>query len=820
MCLINVSELSRKKYVTEDENCCMEKGHVEIVGKLNCRNGTGLKLVKKMNIFYNNSASQNIQNEIIENLVEIASYYRKNANNSAPPLYESLSNSTENKQEKCQRDIEQLILNTLLLYTKQKQYIIDKIYYNCFNNLDNPAQNSYCDKKINVSMGLEKDSIANKPQSITNHSENKLSNYNRRRSSIVSSVINDLDANNYILGHTNNESLKEFMTEHDTNISTTNSNESSVFSISGDSTNGLTENNYAPTLITESSSSCRNTDKSIYFLNSKPTNKLSYFNSIDEELDFNFQPKKLNIQYEKALNTDPRVIVLPSVMCKSPSEDSQRHRDIRRLLSAEMNADQINEPRDNHPEFDYNSSECESEDDSISDSNGLLRVNSRFVENSPRSEEQNLVLTGKDFLLRGFVNIKNNSKLPCLLCNNVKIMLCGYKLSYDHCVLNSSVDSSQIFENLSVITESVNGLRVTKPFIKKEVNLLKDQDYCIILDEKTLKFEILIDSREFPSTLNCKYGKIEYRLECYINAVNISNVILNEKIVIIKSLEPSMSNLINQNDSILKQNNPLTVYNKFLEHSQWKVRHKYFDFDKEPLSQLIDEDEYLDGSHWERLALKYPNLVIPDSTIKCLSESKILYDVFLPSKTIVFNEPFEFYFKIALTPQCVNDWNIIDCTLCLEQHYCFPYTTKLNKKGERYKTDRMKYKKVFLYPLLTQKHSIHDKVKSVCFSDAVVKSDLAIYDSVFKDSKDVDITDTLDKIVPHYDELNTLYPDSNKIIKNIINVSHKLKINFTVECLPTSLNKHRLKKQFSMSLPVFLITSYTLSTMTLPTYEK
>lgn len=79
---------------------------------------------------------------------------------------------------------------------------------------------------------------------------------------------------------------------------------------------------------------------------------------------------------------------------------------------------------------------------------------------------------------------------------------------------------------------------------------------------------------------------------------------------------------------------------------------------------------------------------------------------------------------------------------------------------------------------------------------------------------------TMDNIIPHYDELNTLKPEVNKEIKRLISVTHKLRINIGLECDRSAVEKKgvKLKKQFSMSLPVYVITSSMYSTMILPEY--
>ena len=834
MCAIQITDLKKSAFVVDNNNSYLDTGHLDIVGKLNqSTNSTSSKIIKKINIFKNetNPPPPNFHIDIKENLQKIASYYEQfNKSTSSLPLYKDIDQEVENKNK---ADIEQLISNTFLLAKNEKQFVIDKFFYNCFNNIENPIMNNYSDKKISVSMNLKKDTdLLERKCSISGNSDvQSTRNYNERRSSIVSSVINDLNTNHLTVNQNNNELLKSFMMNHDENISINDSNASSVLTSDTDDVTRITEHGYSsPTILSDNNSSHKTAFKNNFALNSRPSSKSSNNGSLTKHSFYNHKPLDLNLKYETALNSDPRVIILPSIMCKSPSEDSQRHRDMRRLISDEYNMTQsseISNDNDNNNNnssiISSNSSDYDFDQANLSpESNGILRVNSRFGENNALEEESNFVLTGKSHLLRGSINIKNKHRLPCLLLNNIKVMLCGYKLSYEHLILNDKLPQSSMNESFSAKPESINGLRITKPFIKKEVDLLDEKGYTVILNEKTFSFEILIDSREFPANFSCAYGKIEYRLECYINAINVGNIIVNDKVVIIKSLEPSMSNLIDQNDSVLKKDNPLTVCNKFLEGYQWRARCKHFDYKKESLTSLINEDDYLNSFNWERMMLQNPNLEVPEDIVKQLETPKLLYDVFLPSKTIIFNEPFQFYFKLKATEQCVNDWNVTECVLALEQHYCFPRTTKLNEKGEKCRTDTMKYKKVFLYQLLSEKYSLKQKIKTVCFDNVKVESDLAIYDSVFTEHKETDPVDFMNKIVPHYDELNTLYPETNKMMKGLLNISHKLKIIFTIEtiCHSNEKGNQRLKKQFSMSLPIFLITSYTLSTMTLPEYEE
>ncbi|OBA27316.1 hypothetical protein HANVADRAFT_52349 [Hanseniaspora valbyensis NRRL Y-1626] len=797
MCVIQITDLKKSAYVVDNNNSYLDTGHLDVVGKLNqSTNSTRSKIIKKINIFKKETKppSPNFHIDIKENLQKIASYYEQyNKSTSSLPLYIDIDQEVETKNK---ADIEQLISNTFLLAKNEKQFVIDKFFYNCFNNIENPIMNSYSDKNISVSMNLMQDTdLLERKCSVSGASNVQSSrNYNERRSSIVSSVINDLNTNDLTVNQNNNELLKYFMMNHDENISINDSNASSVLTSDTDDVTRITEHGYSsPTILSDNNSSHKTAFKNNFASNSRPSSKSSNNRSLTKYSFYNHKPLELNLKYETALNSDPRVITLPSIMCKSPSEDSQRHRDMRRLISDEYNMTQSSETSNdndnnnsgiiisssNNSDYDFDQGNLSSE------SNGILRVNSRFGENNALEEESNFSLTGKSHLLRGSINIKNKHKLPCLLVNNIKVMLCGYKLSYEHLILNDKLPQSSINESFSAKPESINGLRITKPFIKKEVDLLDEKGYTVILNEKTFSIEILIDSREFPANFSCAYGKIEYRLECYINAINVGNIIVNDKIVIIKSLEPSMSNLIDQNDSVFKKDNQLTVCNKILEGYQWRAR-------------------------------------LPEDIVKQLETPKLLYDVFLPSKTIIFNEPFQFYFKLKPTEACINDWNVTECILCLEQHYCFPRTTKVNEKGEKCKTDTMKYKKVFLYQLLSEKYSLEQKIKTVCFDNVKVESDLAIYDSVFTEHKEPDPVDFMNKIVPHYDELNTLYPETNKMMKGLLNISHKLKIIFSIETICHSKEKgnQRLKKQFSMSLPIFLITSYTLSTMTLPEYEE
>ena len=76
--------------------------------------------------------------------------------------------------------------------------------------------------------------------------------------------------------------------------------------------------------------------------------------------------------------------------------------------------------------------------------------------------------------------------------------------------------------------------------------------------------------------------------------------------------------------------------------------------------------------------------------------------------------------------------------------------------------------------------------------------------------------------MPHYDELNTLKPEVNDEIQNMISVSHKLRIGISMESDRSEVEEKgvKLKKQFSMSIPVYVITSSMHSTMILPEYIK
>ncbi|XBW34868.1 hypothetical protein QEN19_000435 [Hanseniaspora menglaensis] len=820
MSVINFVNLNKKSYICDENNPSEVEGELEIVGKLRSNSSNaGTKIIKKFNFFKGgNSIHEKNNTEILENLKNIASYYQTIELPSSLPLYSDVVSSSDFKFQKEQRNIDQLISNTFLLANKENQRIISKLYYNSFNYVDNPVTTSFSDKKIKVLMSLSDDS-----RLVEQRKNSSLLNttYNSRRSSIVSSVINDLqaDINKSLL--CSDLSLKQSMCDQGQYLKI--SRNSSLSSNESASIKKLTANHY-----------------NVINTKSEPKNQYGEYNNCtfstleqkpqvsETKLSMNspalnFKNQKLNIEYETALNTDPSVVVLPSVVCKNPSEDGQRHRDLRRLSLAKTISTQANEIEivniDNNG---FTNSDTESDmDDTDLENNGLLRINSLFSENASVTSNSDLKLTGKKHLLRGSVTIENTFNLPCLLINNFKVMLCGYKLQYDHFVLQGALEKDIIYENIIAETESLNGLRITKPFIKKEVNFLQDRNYTIVVNKKTFEFEILIDSREFPSTLNCQFGKIEYRLECYINAINIGNIILNNKIVIIKSLEPSMSNLINQNDSVLRHNSFLTVFNKVLEGHQWKIRYKQFNYKKESLSLLLSEDEYLDSSSWEKMLLKDSSIIVQPKIMEQLQKPKLLYDLFLVSKTIVLNEPFEFYFKIKHSDNCVNDWNITECSMILEQHYVFPYTSKLDENHKKCKSHKMKYKKVFSYTLVSRKYDTKSKTKDIYIPDLKVQSDLAIYDSVFHNHQDVGNNHLLDRIVPHYDELNTLYPETNKLMKNIISISHRIKINFSVETKVVSgLKEKRLKKQFSISLPVFLITSYTLSTMTLPLYEE
>lgn len=308
--------------------------------------------------------------------------------------------------------------------------------------------------------------------------------------------------------------------------------------------------------------------------------------------------------------------------------------------------------------------------------------------------------------------------------------------------------------------------------------------------------------------------------------MNIGNVVLTDRVVILKTLEPEVCNLIDQNDCVYKLNNALNVNNKRSVDSgqTYKLRYKDMDHFGFNIKNLIEEDDYVKKDPLKKYIKEHcKDLQEANYLTDELRQPKLFYDIFLSSKTIILNEPFQIYFSIKKALNCKNDWFITECSLTLEQQYCFPYTKKIvNKDYENATINKKKYKKIFVHSILQTKPKLSEKKESVLIAEAEVKSDLAIYDGIFEEHKEHIKKNNADSIMPHYDELNILKPEVNDEIQNLISVSHKLRISITVECDRSGVESKgvKLKKQFSLSIPVYVITSSMFSTMILPEYIK
>jgi hypothetical protein len=771
-------------------------GSLIIFGSLNDLNeNVGPKIMKKVSSLKTSFTNKiKPQKELASNLDKIKANYKE----SKPPSYENTSGF------ELQNDMSQAILNTLLISKKLKEVSIEKVIYNAFNHYANPTCTRFKNKECDIELQLlnhtndpntRNHSVVSKSSIDTvfskrNHA-NSISSYTKRKSSIVTSVIEELN------------SMKQLLADDTKTLNSANSANDSK-------NNNLFVDKYLNTTIFESPETSENR-----------LDLPDGSSPLDTDLEIS-NHKTLNDEYEVALNKNPNVILFPTVNCKNPSSNNQFLQSIRRLsqMSSDENANFIED--ESYPDNEDND-----------ESTALVREQSRYSDVSDNdtreidnSKNEITLLKNKKSILKGKIKIKDPHSSHALLFSNLKVKLCGYKLIYDHSVLIDDSDNVvKKYNNLSPDTESVRGLRITKPFVTKEIDILTNHDGVLcVLDEKDIFFEYVLDSTEFPSTLDCQYGKIEYRLELYSNIVNVGNVILTENVTILKTLEPKVCNLIDQNDSVYKLNNSLNVNNKrSTDNGQiYKLRYKdlqQFGFN---IQSLVDEDEYLKKEHLFNYMKEHQScLKNADYLESELRQPKIFYDIFLSSKTIIMNEPFQFYFAIKKALHCKNRWFITECTLTLEQHYCFPYTKEVyNKDYEHSKIDKKKYKKIFVHSVCELKPKLKEEKESVLIEDAVISSDLAFYNGLFDEYKDYYKKNTMDNIIPHYDELNTLKPEVNKEIKRLISVTHKLRINIGLECDRSAVEKKgvKLKKQFSMSLPVYVITSSMYSTMILPEY--
>lgn len=785
-------------YHSLNKDCILENnddGSLIIFGSLNdLDENVGPKIMKKVSSLKTSLTNKiKPQKELALNLNKLKTNYIK----SKPPNYENISHF------ELQNDMNQIIMNTLMMSKKLNEAPIEKIIYNAFNHYANPTCTRFKNKACDIELFLlnhtndpstKNHSLISKSSidtvfSMRNHA-NSISSYTKRKSSIVTSVIEELN------------SMKQLLAD-DTNTL------NSTSSPSDNKQENLFVDKYFNTNIFDSGET-----SNISLDIQENTSPLDTESQVSN--------KKLNDEYEIALNKNPKVILFPTVNCKNPSSNNQFLQSIRRL--SQMSSDET---------ANFIEDENYAENDDNDESTALVREQSRYSdvsESDTREIETNkdeiTLLKNKRSMLKGKIKIKNAHPSHALLFSNLKIKMCGYKLIYDHSVLiESNNDVVKKYNNLSADTESIGGLRITKPFVTKEIDILEKYDgFLCVLDEKDISFEYVLDSTEFPSTLDCQYGKIEYRLEVYLNIVNVGNVILTDDVIILKTLEPEVCNLIDQNDSVYKLNNSLNVNNKrSTDNGQtYKLRYKgmqHFGFN---IHNLIDEDDFLKKDYFNNYMKEHKscwnNIEYFESELR---QPKIFYDIFLSSKTIIMNEPFQFYFAIKRAPNCKNKWFLTECTLTLEQHYCFPYTKEVyNKDYENLKIDKKKYKKIFVHNVCQAKPKLKEEKESIFLADAVISSDLAFYRGLFDEHKDYYKRNSVDTIMPHYDELNTLKPEINDEIKRLISVTHKLRINIGLECDRSAVEKKgvKLKKQFSMSIPVYVITSSMYSTMILPEY--
>lgn len=790
MTLITHNHLNKDNVLETNDD-----GSLVIFGSLNDMNENDRpKIMKKVSSLKTSLTNKmKPQKELASHLDKIKASYKE----SNPPSYESTGRS------ELQNDMRQAVLNTLMLSKKLKEVFIEKVIYNAFNHYANPTctifKNNNCIIELQL-LNHTNDSDTRNQFMISKSSidtvfskryyANSISSYTKRKSSIVTSVIEELN------------SMKQHLADDTKTLNSANS--------TSDKSNNLFVDKYLNTNIFESPETSKTR-----------MNILENSSPLDTDWKIS-NHKTLNDEYEVALNRNPKVILFPTVNCKNPSSNNQFLQSIRRLsqMSSDNNENSIEE--ENYPDT------AENEQSTV-----LVREQSRYSDlsdNDTREIDNNKYeidsLKNKKSVLKGNIKIRNSHPSHALLFSNLKVKLCGYKLIYVHSVLiENSDNAAKKYNNLSADTESVRGLRITNPFVTKEIDILAKYDgFLCVLHEKDVSFEYVLDSAEFPSTLDCQYGKIEYRLELYSNIVNLGNVILTENVTILKTLEPEVCNLIDQNDSVYKLNNSLKVNNKrSTDNGQvYKLRYKDLQHFGFKIQTLIDEDEYLKKDHFSRYIKKHQscwqNVDYLESELR---QPKILYDIFLSSKTIIMNEPFQFYFAIKKALNCRNKWFITECTLTLEQHYCFPYTKEIyNKDYEHAKIDRKKYKKIFVHNVCELKPKLKEEKESILIENAVISSDLAFYHGLFDGYKDYYKRNTLDTIIPHYDELNTLNPEVNNEIKRLISVTHKLRLNISLECDRSAVEKKgvKLKKQFSMSLPVYVITSSMYSTMILPAY--
>lgn len=800
MCLITYHDIDKKSILKTDENNSMT-----IFGSMiDLDEHLKPKIMKTVNVFKNSLTTKNkCHKDIVNNLKVLMTYDIA----SKPPQYNHINNC------ELKNDMNQTLINTLQLSKKAKEYSVKKILYNACNHIFNPPCTRFENKHFSIELKLIKD--FNSPET-TNHSliskssvdtvfskrvhANSISSYTKRKSSVVTSVIEELN------------NMKELQQTDDLAISL-----KLKKSNSQQKSENLFTDRYFNTNIFNSNQSSR---PSLNLQDTRKSQSPTDFNI----MDFAYS-QTLNEEYDTALNKDPRVVLFPTVTCKNPSSNTHTLDSVRRLsqLAADDNANFVED-------------ESDRDDESNQSSSGLLRVQSRYSDTSNNEVREDdvsdriakTILKSKVSMLKGSIQLNNKSDTQALLLSNLKIKLCGYKLIYGHLVLIEEInEKSTRFDNLSAATESVNGLRVTKPFITKELDLLQNTNGSLVVrNNKEICFEFLIDSTEFPSTLNCQYGKIEYRLEVYSNLVNIGNVILNDLIVIHKTLEPEVCNLIDQNDSVYKLNNALNVNNKRSTNNGQTYNLRYTDLEKSgfDISNLIEEDDYLKKDWLNKYIKEHCKDPKEINYLKDeLRQPKIFYDVFLSSKTIILNEPFQLFFSIKKALNCNNDWFITECSLTLEQHYCFPVTKKIiNKDYENAKIEKKKYKKIFFHNVQHLKPKLSEKRESIYVEDAVIHSDLSFYEEIFNEHKEYIRKNSADSIMPHYDELNTLKPEVNDEIQNMISVSHKLRIGISMESDRSEVEEKgvKLKKQFSMSIPVYVITSSMHSTMILPEYIK